>query len=297
MTVSVFAAMRPFRGDMATLQRSAIQSWLAVRPACEVVLVEDELGTTRGAVADLNVTVIADVRRAGSGVPLYDALVEAGARYTSGEMLVCTTADVLFPPNFAQIVEAVGQAMAGSPFLLVAARVDLPPGLRVDVTNPAWFAAATAACPDRPRPRSGIDMWVYPRSVDMQPPPFPIGRHGTDGWVVYEMKRRNIPVIDATPDLRLLHQWHAKGNTRDPRFHAEMLDCVRLFEGMAEKALNIFDADWLWHNGRLRRPRGFRRMHAALSLFGPYRTLVGWRRRRRLPHLYDSAAQGAAPRA
>jgi len=297
VTLSVFAAMRPFRGEMAVLQRSAIRSWLAVCPGCDVVLIDDEQGTTQAAVGDLHVTVVTDVRRAPSGVPLYDAFVEAGARHTSGDMLACTTADVLFPPNFMQVIEAVAHAMAGRPYLLVAARVDLPAGLRVDPSGPAWTAMANAACPDGPRPLSGIDLWVYPRSIPMQPPGFPIGRHGTDGWVVYEMKRRGIPVIDATPELRLLHQWHAKATSRDPVFHAEMLECVRLFEGMAEKALNLYDADWLWRGGRLCRPRGFRRIHAALSLFGPYRALVGWRRRRKLPHLYGPAITGSAPHA
>src|SRR5262249_45311125 len=132
-------------------------------------------------------------------------------------------------------------------------------------------------------------LWVHPRRLTVQPPPFPIGRHGTDGWIVYEMKRRGIPVVDVTPDVRLIHQFHQKPSPREPRYLNEMRDCVRLFDGMAERALSVLDADWLLQGGRLRRPAGLRRLHAAMSLFRPYRWAIGRRRRVKLPHLYGSA--------
>lgn len=291
--ITIFSAMRPFRGEAADLQRNAIRSWLAVRPACEVVLIDDEEGTTPGAVADLGVRTVSGVRRSGLGVPLFDSFLEAGAENATGDVLVCTTADVLFPPNFADVVASVERAMDGADYLLVSGRYDLARPIHVDFAEPGWFDAVRAEVWTARRPdyRSGIDTWVYPRRVRLRPPPFPVGRHGTDGWAVYDMKRRGIQVIDVTGELCLVHQHHGKPAGRDPRFHEEMRDCARLFDGMAEHALNLLDADWLWRDGRLERPRGFRRLHSAMSLFRPYRFLVGQRRRLRLPHLYGSSVR------
>jgi hypothetical protein len=278
----VFAAMRPFAGEFAVLQRNAVLSWLAMRPACHVVLIEDEAGTTADAVGDLPVTIRSGVRRSELGAPLFDSFVEAGARDVVGDTLVCTTADVLFPPRLGDVLEAVKREMRGRDYLVVAGRHEV--SAAPDVGEPSWFESLRADV--RPDYRRGIDMWAYPSRMALRPPPFPIGRHGTDGWVVYDMKRRGIPVIDITAEAPMIHQTHGKPAAADPRFHHEMLDCVRLFDRMAERAMNLLDADLLWRNGRLMRPRGLRRLHASMSLFAPYRFCVGWRRRYKLPHLY-----------
>jgi hypothetical protein len=281
-TTTVFAAMRPFVGEFAALQRNAILSWLAVRPAFHVVLIEDEATTTMDAVGDLPVSIRSGVRRSGLGAPLFDSFVETGARDAVGDTLVCTTADVLFPPRLGEVLEAVKRDMRGRDYLVVAGRHDV--SALPDVGEPSWFESMRADV--RPDYRRGIDMWAHPAGLDLRPPPFPIGRHGTDGWVVYDMKRRGIPVIDVTADAPMIHQTHAKPAAADPRFHDEMLECVRLFDRMAERAMNLLDADLLWRNGRLTRPRGLRGLHASMSLFTPYRFLVGRRRRYKLPHLY-----------
>jgi hypothetical protein len=279
---TVFAAMRPFVGEFAALQRNAILSWLGVRPAGRVVLVDDEAGTTAAAVVGLPVTIRSGVRRSGLGAPLFDSFVELGGRDAVGDTLVCTTADVLFPPRLGDVLDAVRREMRGRDYLVVAGRHDVRAA--PDVGQPSWFESLRADV--RPDYRRGIDMWAYPSRMALRPPPFPIGRHGTDGWVVYDMKRRGIPVIDITAETPMIHQTHGKPAAADPRFHDEMLDCVRLFDGMAERAMNLLDADLLWRNGRLTRPRGLRRLHASMSLFTPYRFFVGQRRRYKLPHLY-----------
>jgi len=57
--ITLFSAPKPFTDPhVALIQRNAIRSWLAIRPACEVVLIDDEEGTTREAVADLGVPVV-----------------------------------------------------------------------------------------------------------------------------------------------------------------------------------------------------------------------------------------------
>src|SRR4051812_25776980 len=140
--MTIFAAVRPFRGQVADLQRNAIRSWLAIRPACEVVLIEDEEGTTVRAVAGLDVKIVSGVRRSGLGVPLFDSFLEAGAENAAGDVLLCTTADVLLAPHSATVVASIHRAMQGREYFLVAGRYNLARPVTPDFADPRWFSLA-----------------------------------------------------------------------------------------------------------------------------------------------------------
>ena len=114
----------------------------------------------------------------------------------------------------------------------------------------------------------------------------PIGRGGMDGWAVWKMKQSGVSFIDFSADVTLVHQYHDRPARRNPLYAEEFRECLRLFEGMPENAMSLLDADWVLVNGRLQRPKGLRRIHAALSQFRPWRFMIGQRRRLKLPHLY-----------
>lgn len=286
--ITVFSPMRPFRGQVGDVQRNAIKSWLATGPGCEVVLVEDEEGTTAGAVRDLDVRVAAQVARSRLGAPLLGDLLTVGAQSSRGDILAYITADVLLPPNFVQVVKSCHAAMHGKPYFAVAGRVDLTQPEDFDFDSADWYRQVQDAIRrhGRPHGHSAADLWVYPKSMDLEAPPFPIGRCGTDNWAVYKMRSSGIPVIDLTTELLLVHQFHDRPAKRNPLFYEEQLECVYLFDNMAENAMSIIDADWLFEGGRIVRPRGLRRLHASMSLFRPYRMLMALQRKIRIPHLY-----------
>jgi len=45
--ITLFSSPRPFRGHFDIIQRNAILSWKSVMPGCEIILFEDEEGTTK----------------------------------------------------------------------------------------------------------------------------------------------------------------------------------------------------------------------------------------------------------
>ena len=137
----------------------------------------------------------------------------------------------------------------------------------------------------RPHGHTALDLWVYPKSLRWDAPPMPIGRGGMDGWAVWKMRTAGVSVIDFSEDITLVHQYHDRPARRDPLFHEEFLECLRLFDSMVENAMSLLDADWMLVNGRLQRPKGLRRIHSALSLFPPWRFLIGQRRRLLSPYL------------
>ena len=288
--ITIFSPMRPFHGTIGEVQRSAIRSWLSIRPACEVLLVDDEEGTTAAATNDLGVRVLHGVERSPMGAPLLGDLLRVGAAEASHPVLAYITADVLLPPNFADVVMALDRLMADRAYFAIAGRYDMlvPFSLDFDASN--WFSSLQAALQTHGRKHrhTALDLWVYRREFDVNAPPMPIGRGGTDGWAVWSMRRQGIPVVDLSDEVLLVHQHHDKPARKDPRFNGELRECVRLFESMAEDAMSLLDANWLFSEGRLRRPRGLRRLHAAMSLFRPYRFLLGLRRRYQQPHIYGA---------
>jgi hypothetical protein len=292
---TIFSPMRPFHSDIGVVQINAIRSWLAL-PDSEVIIVDDEEGTTTEATHHLPVTVVADVQRSRLGAPLLGDLLCVGAAHARHDMLAYITADVLLPPNTAEVIQRCRQLMDGKPFLAVAGRFDLLQPVSIPFDEEDWFESVKSAVRlhGRAHGHTAIDLWVYPRDLDLAAPPFPIGRGGTDGWVVWDMKRRSIPVIDLSPELMMVHQFHSKPARKSPLFHEELIECVDLFPTMARDAMTLLDADLVMSGGVLRQPVGLRRLHAAMSFFGPYRALIGLRRRLGLPHIYGPASR--APR-
>jgi hypothetical protein len=289
--ITIFSPMRPFHGNIGDVQLNAIRSWLAIRPPCEVILIDDEEGTTRGAIAGLDVQVISEVKRSRLGAPLLDDLLKTGAKFARHEIMAYITADVLLSPNCATEILKCHQLMQGRPYLAVGARVDLLRALTINFDHENWFDEVNSAVKSHGKPHghTALDLWVYPRSLDFGCPPFPIGRCATDGWIVYKARRDGIPVIDVTQAISLVHQLHDRPATRSPLFHEEQLECVYLFDNIAENAMSLLDADWIFRDGMISRPKGLRRLHSMMSFFRPYRFLVGLRRKIMVPYLYRAS--------
>lgn len=286
--ITIFSPMRPFHGNIGGVQLNAIHCWLALRPKCEVLLFDDEEGTTREATRGLDVRVVKEVKRSRMGAPLLNDLFRLARQNATYDILAYNTADVLLPADFVPKIAECHRLMAGRPYMAICSRFDMARAMEIDFSQSTWFeqVKAEVAAAGVPHGHTAGDLWVYPRNFDMAPPAFPIGRHLTDGWAIYSARLRRIPVIDLTAEILLVHQLHDRPAKRNPFFYEEQLECVRLFENAAENALSVIDADWVFTAGQIHRPRGLRRIRAALSLFRPYRRLVGFRRKRKHPHLY-----------
>ena len=145
MLITVFSAMRPFVGSIGQVQLSAIRSWLSLGPECQVVLIDDEEGTTPQAVAELDVEIIKDVKRSRLGAPLLDDLLRVGADAARFDLLAFNTADVLLPPNFTNVALAVQRLMDGHEFFAS--------GSRFDLLEPFEFERQRLSGVNRPRDR------------------------------------------------------------------------------------------------------------------------------------------------
>jgi len=130
-TLTLFSAPKPFTNThIRTIQRNAIQSWLALGPEVKVILIGAEAGLAETA-AELGVQHLPDVRRNPSGTPLVSSIFEMALQASDSPLMAYINADILVQPNF--LTGARQAAAQRSRFLLVGQRMDL------DVRTPIDF--------------------------------------------------------------------------------------------------------------------------------------------------------------
>jgi hypothetical protein len=94
---------------------------------------------------------------------------------------------------------------------------------------------------------SGLDYFVFRRGgVEMRA--FAVGRPGWDNWLIYDMRRKGIPVIDATGTIEAVHQNHDFSHSEfgeRERVGGPEYDSNLRVAGGRGKLMNLRDADWL----------------------------------------------------
>jgi len=274
--------MRPFAGDIETVQMQAINNWLRITPRCEIILVVDEESTTAKKVGGLGVKII-DVKRSISGVPLLDSMFEEVVKIAKYDVICYITADILLSKDFSdEILKFHNNAFSKfGNYAGISCRYDLLDKdiLKGDLTDDEYYNLCLKH--SKKRRRSGIDLWVLHKKTKVTYLPFPIGRCLTDNWFVSYCKYNSIKVVDFSEQIKIVHQNHGKPAHKSPYFLVEKIICHLLFEDAAQKAMDIYDADYLYFDSKFHKPRGLRLLFSKLSKFYPYRVILGIRRKSR----------------
>ncbi len=276
--ITLFATCKPFNDPhIACIQRNAIEAWTALGSQVEVILIGDEEGTSEAA-ARFGVRHIADVARNAEGTPLVSSMFETARAASSADVLCYANADVIFFPDLIESVERVGDRF--DRYLLVGQRwdLDVPERLRFEVgwTDRLLDRVRTQA--ERHRP-AGSDYFVFPRTLDLQMPPFALGRSGWDNWMIYFGRRSGAAVVDASEAITVVHQNHDYGHLPGGAAHYRLPESdenIRLAGGR-EFIFLLRDAPWrLSKQGLQRKSRrergGLRSPESDLIVrFGPGR--------------------------
>src|SRR5262245_12150443 len=106
--LSILAFPKPFRGHIATIQRNAIDSWVHLRPQCEIFLFGNEEGTAQVA-KDLGTYHIPDMARNEYGTPLLSDVFEKGIQAAKHDLLCYANCDIILGSEFMHAVEKVSQ--------------------------------------------------------------------------------------------------------------------------------------------------------------------------------------------
>ncbi len=206
MTLTLFTIPKPFQGHINTIQRNAIQSWLQLRPACEIILMGDDEGTAEIA-QEFGIKHIPQVTCNEYGTPLVNDLFDKIKQVASHNLLCYINTDIMLMSDFRQAIEQM--AHYKQPFLLAGQRynVDIQRVLNFEQNWEKKFRAEIFNKGEW-HPPWGIDYFVFPRNFWDKILPFAIGRFYWDNWLLYQARVQNATLIDATPAIMAVHQNH-----------------------------------------------------------------------------------------
>ena len=205
--VSIFATPKRFVGQFDRIQRNAIESWIALGPAVEVILVGDDDGTAEMCRTH-GLRHVPEVATTPTGIPLLSDLWRVGQEHASAPVACFVNADIILMDDFVAAVRRVSREL--SEFLMIGQRWDLELTQRLDEFGESWRATVRADAARRGTLNSPlwVDYFAFPVGQYPDLLPCVIGRPGYDHWIVWQTLQRDIPVVDATEAVLAVHQHH-----------------------------------------------------------------------------------------
>ncbi len=242
--ITIFTTTKPFNWHNKIIQINAIQSWLLLRPECEIIIFGNEEGTAEIA-SKLGVRHVPDIECNEYGTPLGSSIF-ASAQALSGNQLLCyVNADIILMNDFLSAVQRVNRQK----FLMVGQRWDLDLNELLDFKDVEWeFRLRTRVAEyGQLHPKTGIDYFVYSKGLYDNIPPFAIGRTAWDNWLIYRARTMKIPVIDATKAITVVHQNHDYSHHpmgKEGVWQGAEARQNRALAGGYNCIFNIHDANW-----------------------------------------------------
>lgn len=215
-SLSIFSTAKPFRGEIARIQRNAVRSWLALKPRPEIILLGNDEGV--GEVCrEFGLIHVRDVATAPSGAPYLDDLFAKARQAASGELLCYVNADIILLQDFLAAAERVFEALG--PSIVIAAPYNVPVTWEVDSADPTAVLRLRALIErgrNGPTP-IGADVFLFPRLAYLRVPGVVVGRWWWDNLLMALASESRFPAVDITAVARAIHQEH-RGSTHSGRW-------------------------------------------------------------------------------
>ena len=271
--ITIFSTPKNFEGIFDTIQTNAINSWRALGDNIEIII----FGSSKGAkeIAEkVGAIYIPNVKSSKNGVPYLSDLFKKADVLSSFQILTFINADIILPANFLKPILEVDKKF--NKFLMVGYRWDLEIKKKIDFQDiksvkKFWINKKKIA---KKQTCSYIDYFTFRKNTYSSLPDFIIGRPGYDNWMIWHSRRRFIPVIDASDEIKVFHQNHDynfHNLKRDPKIYLEEdgLENQRLISG---NTLNLLDSNYEFKTGKIRRKKShdfYNRNLGKLALIWP----------------------------
>jgi hypothetical protein len=203
--LTIFTTPKSFHGHIGIIQTNAIQSWLLLRPECEVILFGNGEGTAEVA-AKFGLRHIPEVECNEYGTPFISSMFRIAQDVASHQLMCYVNADIILMSDFLLSIRQI----QWQSFLLIGRRWDIDLKEPLDFVNREWeeHLGVYLAEVGTLHGLSGLDYFVFPRGMYRDIPLFAVGRPGWDNWMVYKARYLKVPVIDATKAITAVHQNH-----------------------------------------------------------------------------------------
>jgi hypothetical protein len=265
--LTIFTIPKPFEGHISIIQRNAIQSWLQLRPKCEVILCGRDDGVAEVS-KELGVQHIADIACTVYGTPLLSSAFKQVQDVAQHRLICYVNADIIL---FSDLLTAI-ERIQFKRFLMVGQRWDLDVKTEINFESTKWMQRLEEDLRSQGilHPASGSDYVVFPKGSIGELPDFAVGRPGWDNWLIYHARALGLPVIDSTQAVTIIHQNHDYGHVPErlgETFEGPEANQNRALMGGSENRFVLLDATWLLTPQDLVPARTFRHLSRAMFLW------------------------------
>jgi hypothetical protein len=244
--LTIFTIPKPFVGHIGVIQRNAILSWLHLIPKCDIILFGDELGIQEIA-QEFGIRHVPEIKKNEYGTPFLDDVFNHAQKIAHYDILCYCNADIIF---FGDLIEAI-KKLPVREYLMVGERWDVDVTTSIDTSRETWAGEFLAFAREHHSVLNfpGMDYFIFPKGMLDEFPPFVVGRRGWDNWLIFHVRKRQIPVIDATSVVHVIHQNHSyvhvpqKEGTRWEG--PESWNNVKLVKNRQIYLWELADSDWM----------------------------------------------------
>ncbi len=218
--VTLFAIPKPFDDPhIAVIQKNAIRSWAHLSPHVEVILFcnkEHSCEVAHQEIESLECVQVLPIRVNDRGTPILSDAFEKAHRFGSGQLLMYSNCDLIFGDTLLSLIERLSSwandetSSLVKDFLAIGQRTDL----KVDTSVNMSCQDAVSELFQRANKEGKLDSvvckdyFLFPKTLLTDIPDFLVGRGNWDNWIVWHAKQANVPVIDLTAQLAVIHQNH-----------------------------------------------------------------------------------------
>lgn len=242
--ITFLTTAKSFTGEARQRQLNAIQSWQTVHPDVEVFLFG--VGEGYADVADkLGLRWFSDIACGPSGCPRIDAMFAVAEQHSHNACKAYVNCDIMLGPDLVPAVKTIQKER----FLFVSQRWDVDWRDPIDFKDPGYSwreLAKTARNSGRLMAPSGIDMFLYRGNFWGELPELVVGRGGYDNYLIFYCRLNDVPVVDGTNVVTLIHQnhdyGHLKGGSHEVFRGEEACENIRQAGGLRH-LFTIRDAD------------------------------------------------------
>ena len=162
--------------------------------------------------------------------------------------------DIILLDNFTEAIPKINLKS----YMIIGQRWELEVNRKINF-NKNWQKWLTKELQKRGKIKSNkaVDYFIFPKELNLNIPPFVIGRFVWDNWFLYQAKKLKIPLIDATGVICAIHQNHDyshAGGFETIWFGEEHQRNLELTPDK-RRSFNIANVDWVLTPKGLSRPK------------------------------------------
>ena len=241
--ITIFSTPKDFTGIFEKIQLNALRSWRHLSPDIQIIILGDSKGSKEIS-SEINADYIPDVKCSIQGTPLLSDLFYKAEKIAKFNVLTFINADIILPINFLPSIEIAIKTF--TKFLLIGHRWDIDLNEIIDYNNNRHYEKFIKRIDNEGirHGSSGIDYFVFNKGLWKKLPDFIIGRPGYDNWLIWNIRRRMLPVIDGSEVIKAVHQnhsytFHHIQDNQEAREGQEAIINSNIHKG---KGLNILDS-------------------------------------------------------